>query len=281
LLQRVVRILVALCLLWGIALQGQAKDGQDVVPRNVLTVGVIPQFDLAHTQAIWRPILDELQRRTGYTLILRTSTSIPAFERDLAQGEFDIAYINPYLTVNVAEARGYLPVARDTATDLQGILVVAKESPIQSVEELDGKTVVFPAPNALGATLLLRAELFRRFGVEMVPRYVLSHSSVYLNVALGEAIAGGGVQKTLAQQSPELQQRLRVLYTTEHVPSHPIVIHKRIDKAQQRQLIQALLALGESEQGRALLAKVPIKTIGRADIDDYRPLAEMGLEQFQ
>ncbi len=247
---------------------------------RVLTVGVVPQFDVRQIHAVWRPILDAMEQRTGFRFVLRGASTIPSFERDLAVGEFDLAYINPYHTVTVG-AREYIPLVRDVGTDLYGILVVAHQSPIRSLEELQGRVVVFPAPMALGATLLTRAELLDRFGIRVVPRYVQSHSSVYLNVALGEAVACGGVQKTLAQQPDGLRAAVRVLYQTRIVPSHPIVVHERVPSEIRQQLLQALLALGRDTAGWKLLSRVPVTELGVASIEDYRFLGEMGLERFK
>jgi len=42
----------------------------------------------------------------------------------------------------------------------------------------------------------------------------------------------------------------------------------------------ALLEMGSTEEGRKLLARIPINKIGPAGIDDYLPLKQMGLERF-
>jgi hypothetical protein len=68
---------------------------------------------------------------------------------------------------------------------------VAADSPIQTVAALNGKTVVFPAPNAFAASLLIRAHLAGQ-GIRIEPKYVQTHGSVYRAVALGDASAGGG-----------------------------------------------------------------------------------------
>jgi len=269
-----------ICLVSMFAAPGYAEFASQTSPK-ALTVGVVPQFDIPRIQAIWRPILDEMEKRTGIKFVLSGAATIPAFERDLIQGEYDLAYINPYHVVKLAEHQGYRPLVRDVGRDLYGILVVPRSSPIKSVKELNDQVVAFPAPLALGATLLMRSELYDRYGIEVVPRYVLSHSSVYLNVALEEVVAGGGVQKTLAQQSKELQDSLKVLYKTDLVPSHPLVVHSRVSGQVQQQLLDVMLALGQDAVGRKLLSKVPVVEIGVADIKDYQPLSEMGLERFE
>jgi len=256
----------------------ESSSGDNAI---VLTVGVVPQFDQPRIQAVWSPLLGEIENRTGIKFVLRGAATIPAFERDLVQGEYDLAYINPYHVVKLSEAPGYQPLVRDVGQDLYGILVVPRSSPIKSVDELNGQIVAFPAPLALGAALLMRAELHDRYRVEVVPHYVFSHSSVYLNVALEEAVAGGGVQKTLSRQPQELQDRLRVLYKTNSVPSHPIAVHRRVPAHVRQQLLSVMLGLGRDAIGRELLSAVPIARVGVADVKDYQFLTEMGLGRFQ
>ena len=244
------------------------------------SVGVVPQFSARATQQIWAPILDDLQRRTGHTFALQGSPSISAFEQQLLAGEFDFAYMNPYHFVKASNALGYLPLVRDTAKNLRGILVVRKDSPYDDLTQLQGKPIAFPSPNALGASLMMRAILAQEFKLEFEPKYVKTHDSVYLNVVIGNAAAGGGVGRTLAQQSPEIRDQLRVLFTTPAVASHPLAAHPRVPEEVREQVQAALIAMGESEAGRQQLAGIPITAVGPALAEDYAPLQAMGLEAF-
>ena len=113
--------------------------------------GVVPQFEPRKLFSIWRPVLDELERRTGFKLKMVGSTEIPAFETSAISGEYDFAYMNPFEVMMVSDAQGYEPLVKDGSRHLSGIIVVPKDSPIQSPSELAGKHVAFPAPNAFGA----------------------------------------------------------------------------------------------------------------------------------
>ncbi len=248
--------------------------------ETIYSIGVVPQFEARRIAEIWQPILAEISQLSGVKLELKASPNIPAFEQQFTAGEFDFAYMNPYHAIIANKKPGYTPLLRDNGRSLFGIIVVKKDSPIQSVSELDGKTVAFPAPNALGAALLPRAEFDRKFKIKINELYVKSHSSVYLNVLLGKAEAGGGVQKTLSQQPAEVRDQLRVLYQTTKVPPHPLTAHPRIDAAIQDRVKTAFLQLGDSEKGQAMLKTIPMKQIGPASIDDYAPLKEMGLDQY-
>ncbi len=251
-----------------------------VFAEKIYSVGVVPQFEARRIATIWQPILDEVSQRSGVKLQLKASPNIPRFEEQFAAGEFDFAYMNPYHAIQANKIQGYTPLLRDNGRNLFGIIVVKKDSPIMSVEELDGKTVAFPAPNALGAALLPRAEFNRKFNIKVKELYVKSHSSVYLNVLLGKADAGGGVQKTLSQQPENIRQQLRILYKTSIVPPHPFTAHPRIDKSIQEKVAAAFLELGNSKKGKALLKKIPMKKIGTASIEDYEPVKKMELDKY-
>lgn len=253
-----------------------ASDSKD----KIYTVGIVPQFEVRKLHQIWRPILDELERRTGYHFRIQGSPTIPDFEGEFMLGAFDFAYMNPYHIMLANEQVGYVPLVRDVGRTLHGVLVTRKDSGLDEINDLDGKILAFPSPNALGASLQMRQELSDKFNIKIKPRYVKTHDSVYLAVALNQASAGGGVQKTLARQKPEIQSLLRVLHRTTPVSPHPFAAHPRVPEDVRKRVSQALLDIGATDDGRHLLSLIPIKQIGVASMEDYQPLAELGLERF-
>jgi len=255
-------------------------NSQADVENKVFTVGVVPQFEAAKLYQIWRPILDQVEQKTGYRFKMRGSVSIPDFEREVLEGKFDFAYMNPYHMILAAEAAGYVPVIRDHGRKLYGVLVVRKDSEISKPEELNDKTLAFPSPNALGASLQMRQELHDKFDVKVKPTYVRTHDSVYQNVLLRETSAGGGVQKTFNQQKPQYKEMLRVIHTTEKVNSHPFAAHADVPEIIRDEIRTAFIELGKNNEGRKLLLKIPMKQVGVATIGDYQQLKPMRLERF-
>lgn len=243
-------------------------------------VGVVPQFEAQRLNKVWLPILDELGKRTGDSFVLVTSKSIPEFEKAFQRGDFDIAYMNPWHAVVAYQAQQYLPIVKDGDRKLKGILVVHKDSGITDVKQLDGAEISFPAPNALGASLLMRADLKQLHGIDIIPKYVQTHSSVYLNVALQSTKAGGGVKRTLKEQMPALQNKLTVLYETRAVNPHPIVVHPRVPADATLRISAALLAMTSAVDAQQLLSEIPMRRAVAANIDEYLPLIGWGLNDF-
>jgi len=267
-----VLFLVTICLLAG-------ARGHPEAAEAPYTFGVIPQFEQRKLYGIWKPIVDELEKRTGLTFKLVTTLKIQDFEKEFAAGRFDFVYVNPYHLLKTTARHEYIPLVRDKAP-LRGILVVRKDSPVQAVKDLSGKIVAFPSPNALGSSLLMRADLERLHHVRIEPLYVKTHSSVYLHVIQGLTVAGGGVEKTLREQDAAIRDALRVIYTTRNMPSHPVAAHPRVPKTAREKVRQAFLDMGKSVEGRELLSKVPVQEIISTSMDDYRVMSGWGLDAY-
>lgn len=261
-------ILLIGCLLFNVA----------VLAQDTLIVGVVPQFESHRIRDIWQPVIDELSSRTGLRLELRQAINIPSFEKELADEVYDIVYLNPYHLLMANQDNGYLPIVKDSTRLLSGILVVSKTSGITSIEQLNQQKIAFPAPNALGASLMIRAELSRK-NIEFTPVYVHSHSSVYLNTALGVSKAGGGVLHSLKQQKDSIQSKLTILYQTSKVAPHPVAIHPRI-LGLQPEIYTAFEAMFKSEEGKEMLNKIPMRGVEAATLSDYDNLKTLNLERF-
>lgn len=246
---------------------------------KVYTIGVVPQFEQRKLYAIWEPIIKDLEKRTGIRFDLRSTLTIEAFEKAIERGDFDFVYFNPYHIVMVHDKQGYIPLVADKVP-LRGIIVVRKESAIQSPAELNGKVVAFPSPNAIGATLLPKSDLAQLFHAAVEPLYVKTHSSVYLHVVKGLAEAGGGVEKTLQEQSEEVRSALRIIYTTRSFPSHPVAAHPRVPGDIQEKALKAFLAMNDSPESAAMLKNVPVTRFIPVKYEDYAVMSSWGIEKY-
>ncbi len=246
---------------------------------QTLSVAVVPQFPPEQIFRDWTPVLKEVSRLTGLDLKLKIYASIPEFESAFLNGEPDFVYMNPYHAVMAKKAAGYTPLLRDDATRLTAILVVRKDSPITRVEQLDGATLAFAAPNAF-TSLYIRALLTNQHKIHFKPEYVTTPGNVFRHVISGRSQAGGANRHTLAQETPELRAQLRVLYEALGVYPHPIATHPRVPTQAREALLQAFLKLGANPAFASLLKAIQIPKPVVADFKEYAPLEKLGLERF-
>ncbi len=147
-------------------------------PAVIYSFSVVPRVSPTQLHKEWQPIMERISLETGISLQLKISPSIPKFESEFIKGEPDFAYMNPYHAVIAKQAQGYIPLFRDNKL-LTGILLVRKDSPYKSIQDLNGKTIGFPAPNAFGASLYLRALLTETFKIQFETRYLTTHSGCF------------------------------------------------------------------------------------------------------
>lgn len=245
--------------------------------KNVLTFGVVPQESSSKLAEQWTPLLNYLTEHVGRPVRFATAPDIPTFEKRVINGEYDIAYMNPYHYVEFSDNPGYQAIARETAKRIHGIVVVRQSSDIKTLSDLEGSTIVFPAPAAFAATILVRAEL-ERLGILYTHKFVSSHESVYLNVQKGFALAGGGIERTLNSAQKEGLRGVRVLWRSEGFTPHAIAVNPQLAQEHADRLQRALINLADSESGLEILEGVNFQPLTSAEHPDWDDVRGLGLD---
>lgn len=248
--------------------------------KSTYTFGVVPQQSATELARTWGPVLDALTSKTGLALKFATAPDIPTFEKRLGNGEYDFAYMNPYHYVVFSKKPGYSVFAKEKDRQLKGIVVVRKDAPFQDLKALEKLTVAFPAPASFAATLLVRAE-FAKLGIQITPKFVNSHDSVYMGVERGLFPAGGGVTRTLENFEPAVKDHLRILWTSPGYTPHAIASHPRVSSAVVKRLNQAMLSLDGNAEGKALLEAIGFKGIVEARDAEYDGVRALRIELLE
>jgi len=227
--------------------------------------GVVPQQSASRLAKIWSPFVSELSRESGLPIRFATSKDIPTFEKCLAKGAFEFAYMNPYHYTVFHDSSGYRAFARQAKKQLQGLLVVRKDSAIKGLKDLDGKSLAFPSPAAFGASVLPRAEMRSR-GLTFEPNYVKSHDSVYRSVAAGIFPAGGGVKRTFGRIDETLRSQLRVVYRTKRYTPHAFAASDAVTEPEIKRISDAMMRIAKDKP--ALVKKLGMSGFEVAQNDD-------------
>ena len=239
---------------------------------RILTFGIVPQQSASRLARMWGPLIERLGSDLGMTVQFRTTKDIPTFEACLARGAYDLAYMNPVHYTIFSDATGYQALAHQSEKRLRGLIVVRKDSPIQSLEDLQGTKVAFPSPGAFGASVVPRAEMRGR-GIDFDPQYVKSHDSVYRAIIAGLMPAGGGVLRTLNAISDEMRSQLRVVYQTEGYTPHAIAVRTDLPDDLRVEIQNLLIRI--SDEAPELTKSVGMKgfeTASHEQWDDVRRL---------
>ncbi|TNE79562.1 MAG: phosphate/phosphite/phosphonate ABC transporter substrate-binding protein [Gammaproteobacteria bacterium] len=245
--------------------------------QSGLTFGIVPQQSSSRLAEQWTPLMAYLSEKLGQPVRFMTAPDIPTFEKRVLEGRYDIAYMNPYHYVEFSKAPGYRAIAKARDKQIRGIVVVPEDSPAQSLEDLDGATLAFPAPAAFAATILVRAEL-ERLGIPYTTRFVSSHDSVYLNVSRRFAQAGGGIERTFNSALENGLTGVRVLWRSRGFTPHAFAVHPDVSGESEKTIQAALVGLSASDRGQKLLHGINIGPLEQAENDDWDDIRSLGLD---
>ncbi|MGM0595019.1 MAG: phosphate/phosphite/phosphonate ABC transporter substrate-binding protein [Pseudomonadota bacterium] len=242
-------------------------------------VGVHPLHNPVRLHELFQPLMQLLNEQVeGVEFVVEASRNYATYNEKLAEERFDFAIPNPYQTVK-ALRYGYHVIGKMADDDrFRGIILVRRDSGIDSVEALQDKRIAFPAPTALAATMLPQRYLQQQGllpGAEYEPVYVGSQESSIMNVYLGNVAAAATWPppwQALSSERPELERELKVFRVTEPLPNNSVMAHERVPAAHRYAVAQVLFSLHQRPRGKQLLERMAITGFGPADNDTYQPV---------
>ncbi len=239
-----------------------------------------PMHSVSDMYSAWTPVLDKVGKQLNLCFDLKVMTGIPSFEENIYAGKPDFAFMGPHHLLQSRISQGYIPIIADGKNQLSGIIVVRKDSGIKSIEDLNGKKMAFPVPNAIAASLLIRANLDQNY-VKVIPEYVKTLGNVYRSVAMGDYIAGGGIINSLKREPEQLQNQLQILYETKKITPHPIAAHPRVPAQIRQAVARSFVQLGKDPSILEQLDRIQIPQPIEVSYErDYQKLENLRLEQF-
>lgn len=233
--------------------------------------------DLLHQT--YDPLLRHLQGMLGdIEFRLVASRDYSAFEARLRAGEFDFALANPYQTL-MADDHGYRIFGKMADDEnFRGIILVRRDSAIDSPDDLTGRTVSYPAPTALAATMMPQYFL-KTQGLELSrtrTRYVGSQDASIASVYEGLSDAGAtwpAAWNAYVARHPEAGRALEVRWQTPPLVNNGLVARDSIPDQVENRVAAALLALPRTPEGRRILGLIGTSGFEPADKRDFEPVA--------
>lgn len=214
--------------------------------QEAYTLGVFPYLSAARLEPIYAPVALEMSKTLERPVEFRTSTEFKRFFKKLSQQRFDFALIQPFWYPPAADQFNYLPLVR-FREPLTSMIAVLEESPVQSIDDLRGKTVATP-PSFVPVVHMARRALKDRnleTGVDLQFKAYKTVDSCFQQVLIGHASACVAPNFALRKIEEKLQVKLRTVLESPSIPNLSLVAHSRIP-ATQREKVKSLLLSWDS-----------------------------------
>ena len=249
-------------------------------------IGIHPLHNPQRLHAIFGPLADLLTEKIDNAFFeIEASRNYAAFDEKLYSGKFEFALPNPYQTIRSLK-HGYQIFGKMGDDDnFRGIILVRKDSKIYKVADLKGKTISFPAPTALAATMMPQYYLHEH-GIDVNQdikiNYVGSQESSIMNVFLGDAAAGTTWPppwKALSKERPQLLDELEIKWKTKPLPNNGFVVRNDIPLDIVDKVSAILFDLHKTKAGQTLLEPMELSQFEPASNQTYQPVNQF-LKKF-
>lgn len=250
---------------------GPVGDG-----KPLYRLAIHPLHNPRKLSEAYQPLIDHLNARLpeGH-FELEASRDYQAYEAKFRAREPELLLPNPWQTLEAMKS-GYRVIAMaGDPEDFKGIILVRRDSGIQTPADLKGKVVSYPSHTALAACVMPQ-DYLHRHGVDIhkdiVNRYVGSQESSIMNVYLREAAAGATWPppwRLFQKDRPREAAELKVIWETPHLLNNSVMTRDDVPAALSDKLRALLLALDRTPEGRAILAAMETARFHPADDASY------------
>jgi phosphonate transport system substrate-binding protein len=211
----------------------------------------VNQYGIELTARYWNPIIDHVSRRSGVRLELKLGrTSADTTSYALAN-EVEFLFSNHLFTPE-RERLGWRIFARRSTPAIHGALVVLAGSALRRLEDLDGKVVGFPGPEATVSYKFTYAKLLeRKINVQVV--FGGNTDGALAQLASGK-VAAVGVNTQLAEGWAKREGRpLRELWRSGPVYDLPLLAARSVPDADLQAVKAAFIGMKSDPEGRQIL----------------------------
>ncbi len=217
-----------------------------------LSFGVIPYVSAGPLIQTQSPLKQYIAKVLGKPVNLVTAPDFRTFLDRTQKGEYDILFTAPHFGRLAEERDGYKSIVM-TSHHVQGSFLARKDSPIKSLDDLNGKTVMIA--QRLSMLFQLADATLQKKGLIDGKNITIIETRTHNNALYAPmrdeadaSVTGVLIWHLLGQ---EFKDKLKVIGTTEKAPGFLLLVHPRMTAEIQNKLKDALLKFGGTPEGKA------------------------------
>ncbi len=216
-----------------------------------LAFHVLNQRSVALTAQYWNPILSYVSAKSGVPLELKLAKTAQDGNAIAEKGLYDFLYTNHFFTPE-RDRLGYRVIARPAGPGIQAQIVVPADSPVRTLEDLNGKDVAFVSKDGFtGYWLPLDALLKAKVSVNVVITGNQEASSAQLRI---HKVAAAGVNSTImARYARREAFEYRVLWTSEVYQDLCIMANPKVPAEKVTAVRNAFIGMVKDPEGSKIL----------------------------
>jgi len=263
-----------------------ASSAMSLAKTRILRWAIIPgEAELEAELALWKPIAEYLEQRIADLKVeMKVCTDYTGVIQAMKYGHADVAYFGPFsyvLATTQADVEAVVrAVRKKTGKDgYYSVIITQRYSPIQTLEDLRGKTFAFVEPTSTSG-YLVPLTILKKNGIDPETSFKRvffagSHGGVIAAVKTGQVDAGAtnDTRFAMAIESGYITEaELVIIHRSEFIPWSPVAVRKDMDPELKKAFVKAML-----QMPKELALKTATKNLGwvKAKDEDYNFIREM------
>jgi phosphonate transport system substrate-binding protein len=219
--------------------------------QKAYTFNVLNQRSVALTAQYWNPILTHVSKKSGVPLELKLAKTAQEGNAIAEKLGYDFLYTNHFFTAD-RDRLGYKVIARPAGPGIRSQIVVPEDSPIQTLQELNGKDVAFVTPDAFaGYWLPMDALLKAKVKANVIFTGNQEASSAQLKIR--KVSAAGVNSSVMARYARRESFDYRALWTSEIYQDLCIMANPKVPADKVAAVRTALINMINDPEGRRVL----------------------------
>ena len=271
-------IAVIICCLLAIPTSIAAAERSNCRQTGPLVFGILPYISAEQLVYRFSPLANYLSEKLQVPVRIETAPHFIEFARRTHEDQhYDILFTAPHLYTQASRKAGFRLIVSIDSPDMWAVIVVPKQSDIQTIEDLERKQLATVHPLGL-STLLVRKRLLDAGidpDVDLNLVITPSHDASLLSAYHGVTDASALMLPTFEASSKRVQESMRIIARTEKSPLIPISVGPRISDSCASEITSVLLNIGTTPEGRAVLEHNKFNGFRKANPDAYEKLDEL------
>ncbi len=252
-----------LLLLW----QGSAAAQDKSAILLGINDGISVQQYFGDLQQKYQGLASYLSRVLKKPVHFESSQTLERAASNLGKMRYDLMFVKPSNVAAKAIRDDKYALVATCKGQLNTVFIVAKNSSIKKPEDIRGKRIAMPTPLSLMAQAAMAT--LRDMGIDPAKQNIqharLQEAVVYM-VAQGFADVGvvnPGLAKDWAKQGGT------ILFKSKNLPLWSVIASPSMSQDDVAKVRKALVTLGDTEEGRKVLAQIGVKGFILGNPDDY------------
>ena len=219
--------------------------------QQAYAFNVLNQRTISLTAQYWNPIMTYVSQKSGVPIELKLAKTAQEGNSVAEKYGYAFLYTNHFFTPE-RDRLGYKVIARPAGPGIRSQIVVPKESPIQTLQDLMGKDVGFVSPDGFTGYWLPYDVLLRnKVKVNVVFTGNQESSSAQLRV---NKIAAAGVNSSVMQRYGRRESfEYRALWTSDLYQDLCIMASPKVPPEKVAAVRAALIGMVNDPDGRKVL----------------------------